>query len=238
MSPTTDAGSDPVNGASGETRATRIVVAEDEAIIRLDLVEILQAEGYEVVASTGRGDEALQLVFTHRPDVAVLDLKMPGLDGIELTKAIAAERQAAVVILTAFSQRDLVEGAREAGAMAYLVKPYERNDLVPAVELALARFREARALEGQVADLQDRLEVRKLVDRAKGRLIDEYKMSELDAYSYIQQTAMSQRCTMRAVSDDILTGRLRPGDEPRDELRGKPRDTPRDAHRDTNRPAN
>ena len=188
----------------------RVVVAEDEAIIRLDLVETLRAEGYDVVADTGRGDEAVELVAEHRPDVAILDVKMPGLDGIEATKAIAAERRAAVVILTAFSQRDLVEAAREAGAMSYLVKPYEPDDLVPAVELALARFREFRALEGQVADLADRLEVRKLVDRAKGKLMDDHQMSEQDAFSFIQSAAMSQRRTMRDVSGDILAGAVVP----------------------------
>lgn len=188
----------------------RVVVAEDEAIIRLDLVETLRAEGYDVVADTGRGDEAVELVAQHRPDVAILDVKMPGLDGIEATKAIAAERRAAVVILTAFSQRDLVEAAREAGAMSYLVKPYEPDDLVPAVELALARFREFRALEGQVADLADRLEVRKLVDRAKGKLMDDHQMSEQDAFSFIQSAAMSQRRTMRDVSGDILAGAVVP----------------------------
>ena len=188
----------------------RVVVAEDEAIIRLDLVETLRAEGYDVVADTGRGDEAVELVAQHRPDVAILDVKMPGLDGIEATKAIAAERRAAVVILTAFSQRDLVEAATEAGAMSYLVKPYEPDDLVPAVELALARFREFRALEGQVADLADRLEVRKLVDRAKGKLMDDHQMSEQDAFSFIQSAAMSQRRTMRDVSGDILAGAVVP----------------------------
>lgn len=188
----------------------RVVVAEDEAIIRLDLVETLRAEGYDVVADTGRGDEAVELVAEHRPDVAILDVKMPGLDGIEATKAIAAERRAAVVILTAFSQRDLVEAATEAGAMSYLVKPYEPDDLVPAVELALARFREFRALEGQVADLSDRLEVRKLVDRAKGKLMDDHQMSEQDAFSFIQSAAMSQRRTMRDVSSDILAGAVVP----------------------------
>lgn len=188
----------------------RVVVAEDEAIIRLDLVETLRAEGYDVVADTGRGDEAVKLVAEHRPDVAILDVKMPGLDGIEATRAIAAERRAAVVILTAFSQRDLVEAATEAGAMSYLVKPYEPDDLMPAVELALARFREFRALEGQVADLADRLEVRKLVDRAKGKLMDDHQMSEQDAFSFIQSAAMSQRRTMRDVSGDILAGAVVP----------------------------
>ena len=188
----------------------RVVVAEDEAIIRLDLVETLREQGFDVVADTGRGDEAVRLVAEHRPDVAILDIKMPGLDGIEAARQIAPRRGTAVVILTAFSQRDLIEQAREAGAMTYLVKPYRREALVPAVELALARYREMEALEGQVGDLEDRLEVRKIVDRAKGRLIDEHGLSEQDAYAFVQRTAMSQRRTMRAVAGDVLEGRVAP----------------------------
>ena len=188
----------------------RVVVAEDEAIIRLDLVETLRDEGFEVVADTGRGDVAVDLVAEHLPDVAILDVKMPGLDGIAATRAIASERHAAVVILTAFSQRELIEQAREAGAMTYLVKPFRRESLVPAVELALARFRELGALEGRVGELEERLEVRKMLDRAKGRLIDAHELTEQDAYVFIQRTAMSQRRTMRAVADDVLAGRLEP----------------------------
>ena len=190
--------------------AVRVVVAEDESIIRLDLVETLREEGYDVVADTGRGDDAVGLVAEHRPDVAILDVKMPGLDGIEAARRIAPQRGTAVVILTAFSQRELIEEAREAGAMTYLVKPYRRDALVPAVELALARFREMEALEGQVGDLEDRLEVRKLLDRAKGRLIDGHSMSEQDAYAFIQRTAMSQRRTMQDVAGDILECRIAP----------------------------
>ena len=190
--------------------AVRVVVAEDEAIIRLDLVETLRDQGFDVVADTGRGDEAVTLVAEHRPDVAILDVKMPGLDGIEAAQQIAPQRGTAVVILTAFSQRDLVEQAREAGAMTYLVKPYRRDALVPAVELALARYREMEALEGQIGDLEDRLEVRKIVDRAKGRLIDDQQMSEQDAYAFLQRTAMSQRRTMRDVAGDVLEGRITP----------------------------
>ena len=188
----------------------RVVVAEDESIIRLDLVETLREEGFDVVADTGRGDEAVGLVAEHRPDVAILDVKMPGLDGIEVARQIAPQRGTAVVILTAFSPRELIEQAREAGAMTYLVKPYRRDALVPAVELALARFREMEALEGQVGDLEGRLEVRKLLDRAKGRLIDDHGMSEQDAYVFIQQTAMSQRRTMRQVAEDVLEDRIAP----------------------------
>ena len=190
--------------------AVTVVVAEDEAIIRLDLVESLRAEGYDVVADTGRGDEAIELVAEHSPDVVVLDIKMPGFDGIEITRVVTAGRHAAVVILTAFSQRDMIEAARDAGAMAFLVKPYQRDELVPAIELALARFREFNALEGHVADLEDRLEVRKLLDRAKGLLIDVHGLSEADAYSFIQQSAMSQRRTMRDVALDVLERRVAP----------------------------
>jgi AmiR/NasT family two-component response regulator len=195
---------------SAPPRTVRVVVAEDEAIIRLDLVETLRAEGYDVVGDTGRGDEAVDLVAEHDPDVVLLDIKMPGLDGIEVTRAVTAERQAAVIILTAFSQRDLIDRAREAGAMAYLVKPYQRNDLVPAVELALARFREFKALEGQVEQLGERLEVRKLVDRAKGRLIDDHGLSEADAFAFIQQTAMTGRRKMADVASEIIEGQLSP----------------------------
>ena len=190
--------------------AVRVVVAEDESIIRLDLVETLREEGYDVVADTGRGDDAVGLVAEHRPDVAILDVKMPGLDGIEAARRIAPQRGTAVVILTAFSQRELIEEARAAGAMTYLVKPYRRDALVPAVELALARFREMEALEGQVGDLEGRLEVRKLLDRAKGRLIDGHGMSEQDAYAFIQRTAMSQRRTMQDVAGDVLEERIAP----------------------------
>ncbi len=196
--------------SAGSQDAVRVVVAEDESIIRLDLVETLREEGFDVVADTGRGDEAVALVAEHRPDVAILDVKMPGLDGIEAARRIAPQRGTAVVILTAFSQRELIEQAREAGAMTYLVKPYRRDALVPAVELALARFKEMEALEGRVGDLEDRLEVRKLLDRAKGRLIDGHGMSEQDAYVFIQRTAMSQRRTMQAVAEDVLEDRIAP----------------------------
>jgi response regulator NasT len=192
------------------TASTRVVVAEDEAIIRLDLVEILRDEGYEVVAETGRGDEAIELVANHQPDIALLDVKMPGIDGIEATRAIAADRRTAVVLLTAFSQRELVEQATDAGAMAYLVKPYQRAELVPAIETALARFRELRALGDQVGELADQLEVRKLVDRAKGRLIDERGMAESEAFRFLQRSAMSGRRTMAEVAADVIAGILVP----------------------------
>ena len=186
--------------------AIRIVVAEDEPIIRLDLVETLRSEGYEVPADTGRGDEVVDLVKSHAPDLVLLDIKMPGLDGISAARTISSETRTAVVILTAFSQRELIERAVEAGAMTYLVKPYQRSDLVAAIETALARFREHALLEDQVSDLAERLEVRKLIDRAKGRLIDEHKMSENDAFRFLQQQAMSTRRSMAEIANDILAG--------------------------------
>ena len=183
----------------------RVVIAEDEAIIRLDLRETLEAEGYDVVADCARGDIAIELVREHRPDVVILDIKMPGLDGIETCRQISRERDAAVVILTAFSQRDLIERARDAGALAYLVKPFSRRELVPAVEIARARHRELRALSDHADTLAERLETRKLVDRAKGWLMDEQGLSEADAFAYIQQAAMNERTTMRAVAERLLS---------------------------------
>jgi AmiR/NasT family two-component response regulator len=192
------------------TDPVRVVVAEDEAIIRLDLVETLRSEGYDVVADTGRGDEAVALVAEHQPDLALLDVKMPGVDGLAAARAISAERRTAVVMLTAFSHRELIEEASDAGAMAYLVKPYNRADLVPAIETALARFREMRALESQVGELEDRLEARKRIDRAKGRLIDDHGLTEAEAFRWLQQQAMSARRTMAEVADDVLAGALAP----------------------------
>lgn len=184
-----------------------IVVAEDEPIIRLDLVETLRTEGYEVVADTGRGDEAVELVKTKTPDLVLLDIKMPGLDGISAAATITKETRTAVVVLTAFSQRDLIERAVEAGAMTYLVKPYQRSELVAAIETARARFREFALLEDQVSDLSERLKVRKLIDRAKGRLIDERNMSENDAFRFLQRQAMSSRRPMAEVANDVLSGK-------------------------------
>ncbi|HET6948771.1 MAG TPA: response regulator, partial [Acidimicrobiales bacterium] len=184
--------------------ATRVVIAEDEAIIRLDLKETLEEEGYEVVGETGRGDEAVKLVRELEPDLAILDIKMPGLDGLAAAREIAGERRAAVLILTAFSQRDLIEQARDAGALAYLVKPFERGELVPAVEVALGRFKEIRALADQTASLEEQLETRKIVDRAKGKLMDEFGLNENTAFSFIQRRAMSERVTMRDISQRII----------------------------------
>ncbi|MEO2171254.1 MAG: response regulator [Acidimicrobiales bacterium] len=188
----------------------RVVLAEDEAIIRLDLKETLEDEGYEVVGDTGRGDHAVQLVGELNPDVVILDVKMPGLDGIEAARRIAASHDTAVVILTAFSQRELIDRAIEAGALAYLVKPFSRSELVPAVEIARTRHREMRALTDQARTMAERLEARKLLDRAKGILIDEAGLTEGDAFRFIQTTAMSGRQTMADVARAVLSDGLRP----------------------------
>src|SRR5216110_1402661 len=169
--------------------ALRVVIAEDEALIRLDLKEMLEEEGYSVVAEAGDGESAVGHVITLRPDLAILDIKMPVLDGISAAERIAAERIAPVVILTAFSQRELVERARDAGAMAYLVKPFSKSDLVPAIEMAVSRFTELRALENEIADLSLRLETRKLVDRAKSVLQTRYGLTEPAAFRWIQKTS-------------------------------------------------
>jgi response regulator NasT len=190
--------------------SVRVVIAEDEAIIRLDLKETLEEEGYEVVGETGRGDEAVALVKEHNPDLAILDIKMPGLDGLEAAREIAGERRAAVLILTAFSQRDLIQQARDAGALAYLVKPFQKSELIPAIEVALGRFAEAQALEREVQSLEEQLQTRKVVDRAKGMLMDRHHLNENDAFSFIQKTAMRQRQTMKAVAETIISGDLTP----------------------------
>ena len=190
--------------------SARLVIAEDEALIRLDLRETLEEEGYEVVGETSRGDEIVGLVRAHRPDLAILDINLPGGDGLTAAAEITAERLAAVLILTAFSQRELVDRAREAGALAYLVKPFQRNDLVPAMELALGRFEEMKALEEAYKDLEERMEARTLVERAKGALMDELDMKESDAFRWIQRCAMDGRTTMREVAMKVLAGELRP----------------------------
>ncbi len=188
----------------------RVVLAEDEAIIRLDLKETLKEEGYDVVGDTGRGDRAVELVGELDPDVVILDVKMPGLDGIEAARRIAASHDTAVVILTAFSQRELIDRAIEAGALAYLIKPFSRSELVPAVEIARARHREMRALTDQAQTMAERLEARKVLDRAKGVLIDEAGLTEGDAFHFIQTTAMSGRQTMVDVARAVLSDGLRP----------------------------
>ena len=189
--------------ASGSTRT--VVIAEDETLIRMDLAEMLTEEGYSVVGQAGDGARAIELATELRPDLVILDVKMPVLDGIAAAEAIAAKRIAPVVILTAFSQRDLVERARDAGAMAYLVKPFTQSDLVPAIEMALSRFAELSQLETEVSDLQERLETRKSVDRAKGILQEQLRLSEPDAFRWIQRTAMDLRLSMRQVAEGVIT---------------------------------
>ncbi len=188
----------------------RVVIAEDEAIIRMDLREPLEEEGYEVVGETGRGDEVVDLVRNLQPDLAVLDVKMPGADGLSAAATITEEKLCAVLMLTAFSQREIIEQARDAGALAFLVKPFQRSDLVPAIEVAIGRFRELRDLTGEIDALGEQLAARKIVDRAKGILIDECALSEADAFSFIQRTAMTERVRMRDVADRIIDGELRP----------------------------
>jgi response regulator NasT len=188
----------------------RVVIAEDEAIIRLDLKETLEEEGYEVVGETGRGDQAVEMVRSLQPDLAILDIKMPGMDGLEAARLITADRLCAVLVLTAFSQREVVEQARDAGALAYLVKPFQKSDLIPAIEVAIGRYRELQALSGEVDALGEQLETRKLIDRAKGLLIDECGLREQDAFTFIQRTAMSERARMRDVAERVLAGELRP----------------------------
>jgi two-component system, response regulator PdtaR len=188
----------------------RVVIAEDEAIIRLDLRETLEEEGYDVVGETGRGDDAVKLVRDLKPDLAILDIKMPGIDGLEAARIITAERICGVLMLTAFSQREVIEEARDAGALAYLVKPYQKSDLIPAIEVAIGRFREMQHLTGEVDGLVEQLESRKIIDRAKGLLIDECGMREGEAFTFIQRTAMSERSRMREVAERVLAGTLRP----------------------------
>jgi len=188
----------------------RVVIAEDEAIIRMDLRETLEEEGYEVAGETGRGDKVLELVRETKPDLAILDIKMPGGDGLDAARTINAERLCGILMLTAFSQREVVEEARDAGALAFLVKPFQRSDLVPAIEVAMGRFRELLALSGEVDALGDQLEARKVIDRAKGTLMDELSLSEKDAFAFVQKTAMSERTRMRDVAERILDGSLRP----------------------------
>jgi two-component system, response regulator PdtaR len=182
----------------------KVVIAEDEALIRLDLREMLEEEGYVVSGEAGDGETAIKLASELRPDLVILDVKMPGLDGISAAERITENQLAPVIILTAFSQRDLVQRASEAGAMAYLIKPFTKADLVPAIEVAASRFAEIAALNAEAANLRERLEVRKLLDRAKGALQDSRGMTEAQAFRWIQKTSMDRRKTMRAVAEEVL----------------------------------
>lgn len=184
--------------------APRVLIAEDEALIRLDLAEMLDEAGYEVIAQAGDGEEAVARAREHRPDLVIMDVKMPRLDGIAAASQIAAERIAPVVMLTAFSQRDLVERARDAGAMAYLVKPFTISDLVPAIEMAVSRFAEIAALEQEVSDLTERLAARKVIERAKSALQEALGLTEHEAFGWIQRTAMDLRTTMRQVAERVI----------------------------------
>ncbi len=197
--------------------ASTVVIAEDEAIVRLDLREILEEEGYEVVGETGRGDEAVELARQHQPDLVILDIKMPGMDGLAAAREINTVRTSAVLVLTAFSQRSLIEQARDAGALAYLVKPFQKEELLPAIEVALGRFAELRALEEENASLADdsarareQLETRRWVDRAKGKLMDDHGLKEGDAFTFIQRQAMSKRTTMHEIARQVVEGELAP----------------------------
>lgn len=190
--------------------AVRIVIAEDEAIIRLDLRETLIEEGYEVVGEASSGDEAIALVRLLRPDLAILDIKMPGVDGVEATKVISSEALCPVILVTAFSQREIIENARDAGALAYIVKPFQKTDLVPAIEVALGRFRELKLLSAEVGALEEQLETRKVLDKAKGILMSQWQMTENDAYLFLQRAAMSERCKMRDVAERVISGEAIP----------------------------
>lgn len=193
-----------------ETSRVRVVIAEDEAIIRLDLKEMLEEEGYEVVGEAGDGETALSLAEQFRPDLVILDIFMPGMDGLTAAARIGEKELSAVLILTAFSQRDLVEQATRTGAMAYLVKPFEKSDLIPAVELSIARWSEARALAEESKDLAERLDTRKAVERAKGILMDSHGFTEQDAFRAIQKMAMEQRKPMREVAERLISAESGP----------------------------
>ncbi len=186
------------------TETIRVIIAEDEALIRLDLKEMLEEEGYSVVAEVGDGQQAVDRATELRPDLVILDIQMPVLDGLSAAEQIASARIAPVIVLTAFSQRELVERARDAGAMAYLVKPFSKNDLVPAIEVARGRFAEMAALDGEVRTLQERLAARQVVEKAKGRLMAERGLTEPDAFRWLQRTAMDERTSMKALAERIL----------------------------------
>jgi response regulator NasT len=188
---------------SSTSPATRILVAEDETLIRMDLVEMLTEAGYEVIAQATNGEEAISLANEHKPDLAILDVQMPVLDGISAAERIIAI--APVLMLTAFSQRELVDRARDAGVMAYVVKPFTISDLVPAIEIAISRHSQMRSLADEVADLHDRLETRKVIDRAKGILMKALNLTEPEAFSWIQRAAMDRRITMKEVAEAVIS---------------------------------
>ena len=190
-------------GKSSTSPATRILVAEDETLIRMDLVEMLTEAGYEVIAQATNGEEAIALANEHKPDLAILDVQMPVLDGISAAEKIIAI--APVLMLTAFSQRELVDRARDAGVMAYVVKPFSISDLVPAIEIAISRHTQMRSLADEVADLHDRLETRKVIDRAKGILMKALNLTEPEAFSWIQRAAMDRRITMKEVAEAVIS---------------------------------
>ena len=185
---------------------TRVLIAEDEALIRLDLREMLEEEGFDVVGEAADGEQAVALARELVPDLLICDIKMPKMDGIAVAAQVTGERIAPVVMLTAFSQRDLIERARDAGAMAYLVKPFQKRDLLPAIEIATSRFAEIKALESEVSGLRERLEARKLIERAKGVLMSRHAMTEPEAFRWIQRAAMDNRTSMRAVAELVLSG--------------------------------
>lgn len=187
------------------SRPTRVLVAEDEALIRLDLVELLTDEGFEVIGQASDGEEAVKLARELRPDLVIMDVKMPRMDGIAAAESIAGERIAPIVMLTAFSQRDLVERARDAGAMAYVVKPFDASDVIPAIEIAMGRFAEIKAIEEELASLEDRFESRKIIDQAKGVLQEGLGLSEPEAFRWIQKTAMDLRKSMREVAEGVIS---------------------------------
>lgn len=194
------------NPSAAAPENLRIVIAEDEALIRLDLAEMLEDAGYEVVAQVGDGAAAVEAIREHRPDLAIMDIKMPEMDGLTAAKTVGEEKIAPVVMLTAFSDKDLVERARDAGVMAYVVKPFSIDDLRPAIAIARSRWEEWQALTAEVADLADRLETRKVVDRAKGILMKQLKLSEQDAFRWIQKTAMDRRLGMKEVAEAVISG--------------------------------
>jgi AmiR/NasT family two-component response regulator len=203
-----------------EKPSKRAVVAEDEVLIRMDIVETLQEGGYEVVGEAGNGEEGVALAREHQPDVVVMDIKMPVMDGLTAAEHIANEHLAPVVILTAFSQTDLVERAREAGAMAYVVKPFTPADLIPAVEIARSRYLEIKALEAEISDITERMETRKKVERAKGLLMEKMQLNEPEAFRWIQKTSMDRRLTMREVAEAVIE-QMAPKKEPKRESKAK-----------------